>query len=342
MITEASFVFLNTIASEPGAIVGPLAAVLGIIFNFIFELFNNEVTIGVALGLSIFLITFLMRSLILPLGMKSHKSMTKMHRLAPEMDDIKKKYEGKTDPETKRKMQIEIQQLYAKHKVNPLMGCLPALLTLPVFFGLNFIMRQTHLYVNHIGQIYTNISQTIVDAIPIRDAYGARIVENFNFLEELIWPMLPNNVDFHLGSVSDLSRAVGRFTAEQWDAIREFIADPAKVEYLNTLIAEREVVESFLGLNMVSIAGWGWPGIIIPLLSVVTTALSSFLMQRAQRSKDPAQKMQQRIMLFGMPLFLGFITAGMPIGVGIYWVFSNIYQIGQHYILTKYYANKEL
>jgi len=343
MINEINLVFLNTIETEPGAIVGPLARVLGVIFNLIFELFNNDVTIGVALGFSIILITFLMRSLMLPLSTKSHKSTMKMHRVAPEVDAVKKKYEGRTDAENKRKMQMEIQQLYAKHKVNPLMGCLPMLLTLPVFIGLNHLMRHTFRYVNYIGNLYENISYQIINAIPIRDTAGEVIQGNMDFMRQLILPMLPNDTyQFSLTSLSDMSRAVSRFTAEQWESIREFITDPAKLSYLDGLIEQREVVESFFGLNMVSIAGFGFPGIIIPLLSVATTFASSYLMQKAQRSNDPAQKMQQKIMLFGMPLFLGYITSIMPIGVGIFWVTSNIFQMLQHYALTKYYANKEL
>jgi len=342
----------NLISSEPGRFVGPLAAILGVVFNFIFELFNNNVTLGVALGLSIIIITFIMRTLILPLALKSHKSMMKMHRISPEVNAIKQKYEGRTSPEDKRKMQVEIQQLYSTNKINPFMGCLPMLLTMPVFFGLNFIMRQTHLYVNALGDVYTRISSYLIEQLPVS--------EYLHFWTLRIYHMIPSNFgrDFIPGNVDDMSRAVSTFTAEQWDSIREAMSTCGNVvyecicnnvAYLNALLDERTYIETFLVFNLtqnavpsLSFGGIFQWGLIIPLLSVVTMFLTSYLMQRTQRSNDPAQKMQQRIMLFGMPIFFAFITGGMPMGVGIYWVASNIYQVGQHYALTKYYANREL
>jgi len=343
------FVFLtNMIDSEPGRFVGPLARFFGVIFNAIFELFNNDVTRGFALGIAIIILTFLMLTLVLPLSMKSHKSMMKMHRIAPEVDAVKKKYEGKTDVENKRKMQIEIQQLYSKNKINPLMGCLPALLTLPVFFGLNFIMRQIHLYIRYIGQLYNDIAAHILQAVPRFDAVGARIEENISFWIDSVVPMFPSDFVSYAGGygprfiVEDVSRAVSNFTAEQWYAVQNLIDDPEKLYYLNVLLERRDNVITFLGLNMSNNAGFFGIGVIIPILAVITTFISSYLMQRSQRSKDPAQQMQQRIMLYGMPLFMGFITTSMAIGVGFYWVTSNVYRIGQHYVLTKYYSKREL
>jgi YidC/Oxa1 family membrane protein insertase len=321
---------------EPGRIVGPLASLLGIVFNAIFDfcyMFAGEISLGV----SIIIITLIMRTIILPFGMKSHKSMMKMQRVAPEMDAIKKKYEGKDDPELKRKMQIEIQQLYSKHNINPLMGCLPMLGTMPVFFGLNFIMRQMFLYVNRVNEIYTAISEYIIQ---ITDNAAA-----ITFFRDMIGygrlQIVPNGMtlDFHI--IEDTNRIINRFTDAHWAEMYEFFGGETAM-HLQSLVESKTAIETFLGLNMVVNAGWGWPGIIIPIMSVITTALSSYLIQRANKSTDPQQKMQQRIMLIGMPVFIGYITTIMPIGVGIYWVTSNIYQVCQHYVMTRYYANKPL
>jgi len=330
------------IEREPGRFVGPLSRALGWVFNIIFEIFNNPTMIGVALGLSIIVITFFMRTLILPLGIKSHKSMMKMQRIAPEMDALKKKYEGKTDPELKRKMQMEIQELYRKNNVNPLMGCLPALATMPVFIGLNYIFRHVFMYVDHIRDVYYRIAVEIITLIP-PGVYGDRNPENFRFWFDEIEPMLRSNVVVEPSSADSMTRAVARFSEGQWDNIREYAAElGGSYSHLNELLAERATVESFLWWDMIGSAGWVLPGVLIPLLAMVTMVCSTLLMQRANKSKDPAQKMQQRIMIIVMPLFFGFITIQMPLGVGFYWVMSNIYQIGQHYVLTQYYKNKPL
>jgi len=337
------FTFLSgTIESEPGRFVGPLARALGWVFNLIFELFNNDVTIGVALGLSIIVITFLMRTLILPLGIKSHKSMMKMQRIAPDANAIKKKYEGKTDPELKRKMHMEIQELYRKNNVNPLMGCLPALATMPVFIGLNFIFRNVFMYVNHIRDIYYDIAAQLITLIP-PGVPGSRIPENFTFWYSEIRPMLSSGDLIEPSSAESLSRAVASFTSDQWDAIREQITYlGGSYAELNAMLAERSTVETFLWWDMIGNSGWAFPGILIPLLAVATMVCSTLLMQRANKTADAAQKTQQKIMLIVMPLFFGFITIIMPLGVGFYWVMSNIYQIGQHYVLQQYYKNKPL
>jgi YidC/Oxa1 family membrane protein insertase len=55
--------------------------------------------------------------------------------LKPEMDKIKKKYEGKTDQESKMKMQQDTSALYKRHGINPLAGCLPLLVQMPLLFA---------------------------------------------------------------------------------------------------------------------------------------------------------------------------------------------------------------
>jgi YidC/Oxa1 family membrane protein insertase len=333
-------VTLNTLIDKPpGVIVGPISAFLGMIFNVIFD-FMYMITKNYSLGLSIIFITIITNTLIMPLAIKSQKSMMKMQRIAPEQNAIKKKYEGKNDPELKRKMNQEIQELYTKHKVQPLMGCLPMLLTMPVFFGINFIMRQTFLYVGRIGELYNEISGLIIDAV--RENVAEYGVLAWRELQDIIFPLLPNKMEFDVSSATDMSRAVSKFAEGHWEQIEGLISNPETVAQLNALLAQRESLETFFGLSMVNVSGWGWPGIIIPILSAVTTLVSMLITQMTNTTADEQQKKQQRMMSIGMTAFIFYITTQFAIGVGIYWVTSNIYRMIQHYILTKYYANKEL
>ncbi|MCK4910433.1 MAG: membrane protein insertase YidC [Thermodesulfovibrionales bacterium] len=82
-------------------------------------------------GWSIILLTLIIRIPFLPLVSKSQRSMKKMQMVQPKVKDIRDKY--KKNPE---KMNAEVMALYKKYKVNPLGGCLPLLLQLPVFFAL--------------------------------------------------------------------------------------------------------------------------------------------------------------------------------------------------------------
>jgi len=86
-------------------------------------------------GWAIILLTILVRIPFIPLVNKSQQSMKKMQDIQPRMAEIREKY--KKDPQ---KMQQEMMQLYKTHKVNPLGGCLPILLQIPVFFALYKIL----------------------------------------------------------------------------------------------------------------------------------------------------------------------------------------------------------
>jgi YidC/Oxa1 family membrane protein insertase len=81
-------------------------------------------------GLAIILFTIVARVIILPLTIKSIQSTRKMQELQPQIKEIQRKY-GK-DPQ---KLQEETGKLYREYRVNPLGGCLPMLLQLPIFFG---------------------------------------------------------------------------------------------------------------------------------------------------------------------------------------------------------------
>lgn len=82
-------------------------------------------------GLAIILLTILIRIVFIPLTNKSQKSMKAMQALAPKINEIREKY--KKDPQ---RMNKEVMELYKRHKVNPLGGCLPLILQLPVFIAL--------------------------------------------------------------------------------------------------------------------------------------------------------------------------------------------------------------
>lgn len=88
-------------------------------------------------GWSIVLLTIIIRIPFIPLLNKSQKSMKKMQTIQPLMAELKEKY--KKDPQ---KMQKETMKLYKKHKVNPVGGCLPMLLQIPVFIALYNVLLQ--------------------------------------------------------------------------------------------------------------------------------------------------------------------------------------------------------
>src|SRR3989338_7233494 len=98
------------------------------LLKFLYKVMGNY-------GWAIIFLTILTRIPFIPLLNKSQKSMKKLQDIQPHMAEIKEKY--KKDPQ---KMQKEMMGLYKKHKVNPVGGCLPMLIQLPVFLALYQIL----------------------------------------------------------------------------------------------------------------------------------------------------------------------------------------------------------
>jgi len=87
-------------------------------------------------GVSIIIVTILIKIALLPLTLKQDKSMKEMKKLQPELEKIKEKYAN-----DKQMLNIKTMELYKEHKVNPLGGCLPLLLQLPILFALFGVLR---------------------------------------------------------------------------------------------------------------------------------------------------------------------------------------------------------
>ncbi len=89
-------------------------------------------------GLAIIAFTILMRLILFPLAHASFKSMAKMKKLQPEMQRLKETY-----PNDRQKMQQELMALYKKEGANPVAGCLPILVQIPIFFSLYKVLFVT-------------------------------------------------------------------------------------------------------------------------------------------------------------------------------------------------------
>lgn len=94
-------------------------------------------SLGAPWWLSIVLLTIGVRTLLFPLTVRQVKSMRGVQELKPELDEIRKLH--KDDP---KKQQEETMKLYGERKINPLNGCLPALVQLPIFLVLYYTIKE--------------------------------------------------------------------------------------------------------------------------------------------------------------------------------------------------------
>jgi YidC/Oxa1 family membrane protein insertase len=107
----------------------PVSRVLNFILNFL-HTGLDKVSKEWSWGLAIIFLTIIVRGAIWPLHAKSTRTMKRMSKLQPEMAKLKEKY-----PDDPNKLNTEMMGLYKKYGINPLGGCLPMLLQIPIFFG---------------------------------------------------------------------------------------------------------------------------------------------------------------------------------------------------------------
>ena len=99
--------------------------------DFFYRFFGN-------FGISILLVTVLVKLAFFPLANKSYVSMAKMKSVQPQLAALKERY-----PDDKVKQQQEMMEIYKKEKINPIAGCLPVALQIPVFFSLYKVLFVT-------------------------------------------------------------------------------------------------------------------------------------------------------------------------------------------------------
>ena len=105
-------------------------------------------------GWSIILLTLLIRTIFFPVTMKANASMREMSALSPKLKEIREKY--KNEPMV---AQAKMSELYKEHKVNPMGGCLPMLIQIPVFIALYYALgsaaelrQQSFWWINDLAQ----------------------------------------------------------------------------------------------------------------------------------------------------------------------------------------------
>ncbi|VFU07488.1 membrane protein of unknown function [Methylocella tundrae] len=103
-----------------------------------FQLLHFLYTLTGNFGVAILIATVIVKGLFFPLASKSYLSMAKMKAVAPQIAAIRDKY-----PEDKMKQQQETMALYKREKINPVSGCLPMLIQIPVFFALYKVLFVT-------------------------------------------------------------------------------------------------------------------------------------------------------------------------------------------------------
>lgn len=122
---------INTIADFFQNLFSPVVNVLGAVLLYFHQ------TVGAPWWLSIVMLTVIVRTLLFPLTVKQVKSMRAMQDLKPHMDRVRAQYRDNV-----QKQREEMAKVYQEQGVNPLGGCLPILVQMPIFIGIFYVIRQ--------------------------------------------------------------------------------------------------------------------------------------------------------------------------------------------------------
>lgn len=312
-----------------GFFLGPIAKVLGVIINVIFDflsLFGIENA-----ALCIILFTFIVKVLMVPLTIKQQKFSKLSSTMNPELTAVQAKYKGKKDEASMRKQQLEIQAIYQKYGASPTSGCLPMLITLPIMFALYRVIYNIPAYIDAIRALYENIAVGI-EATPGYAAIMNEYVKSLNVMDASKWgdisKAIPTN---HIVDI------LAVFKTSDWNSLKESF--PALSDVITTNSNSIISINSLPGgLNIANAPGYKFPGILIPIAAMVFQFISGKQMERQNPPADANNQMAgtMKAMNTFMPIMSGFFCVTFPIGIGLYWIASSVFQIIQQFFITKY------
>ncbi len=318
-------------AGTPGFIVGPIAKLMGIVYNWLFNFIYSFTQTG-TLVLAIILFTLLVKLILFPLSYKQIKGSYRMQMLQPQLNKIRAKYAGKTDEDSQRRMAFEIQEFQRENGASMFAGCLPMLIQLPILYALYYIFNQPYEYVGVVNDVYTSITQGLLN------------IDAATRVEVLKPIILAKNMTVDVSVFDQVMGLVRTMSAADWNGVLTSLGQSAGE--LSAILAQKHSIEYFFGLNLVSFAGLRFPGVLVPICAGLTTYLSTWYMQRKQKvimggQEDQMAAGMTKSMNIVMPIMMGVITINVPIALGIYWTLSNLFSVIQTWGTYKVLENKE-
>ena len=298
---------------------GPIGDILRWMLDQIYALTGNY-------GWAVLVFTLVIRLLLLPLDIKSRKSMKRMQAVQPLADELNKKYAN-----DKEKLQRKMSELYKKEKVSPLSGCLPMLIQFPILFAMFAVMREiaNEETVSMILSIKEGIESGVENFMP--QLQGLLWIKNVFQPDSFMATVFPPAGD----TLAIITKASGSMTMEMVDAAKAFLATDAYAAWAEAM-GNAVVYKAPMLMWTITIPKVFNGFFILPILSCVTQFISSKFMDtnQGQQAQQPNQKSSQAMMKYFFPLISLWICATSNAAFALYWSFVNVLQIGQTYIIN--------
>lgn len=287
----------------------------GFLFRILFDFVGNY-------GLALVIFTLFFRLILLPSAVKQQKGMAKQYRLQPKLKRIREKYQDYAPNERNQKIQMETNELYQQEGYSAMSaGCLPMLLQLPILWGLYGIIRMPLTHVLGIGEEAVTALTTAVQSL------GEASARTAAYAETLVISRLTELLEANPDLVTKFPEAIQKIQAFDF---RIFGIDLGTIPSTETF---RNWAEASTEAKLV---------LLIPILSGITSLMTSVLSQVRQKKTNPDAQMQgMGCMMLSMPLMSLWFTFQFPAGMGMYWILSNIFAFFQTLILGHFYAPRK-
>jgi YidC/Oxa1 family membrane protein insertase len=266
-------------------------------------------------GLSIIVLTLIIRFVLFPLGMKQIKSMQHMQAIQPKIKEIQKKHKG-----NKQKAQEETMRLYKESGVSPLGGCLPVLAQFPILISMYAVLRAPGLevatYQNQKAYEVTN------NHLPVDSQLFADTITHEHT------SLLTVNLQ--------CSASQAGTQAELTDSEKQPVQPGKALLNDDGTPLTGEDGQTFTSKAALDCGNSATDKIVYIALLGLMIGTTFFQQRQMQKASPPgAASQQQQAILKIMPLFFGFIGFTFPAGLVLYWTTSNLFQIGQQTLLLR-------
>lgn len=325
-------------------IVNWVAEVLGWLMNGIYSIGVHN------LGLCIIIFTLVIYAFMTPLQIKQQKFAKMNAVMAPELQNIQKKYRGKKDQNSQLKMQEETMGVYEKYGVSPTGSCLQMLIQMPIFFALYQVIIKIPGYIGGIKDVFASAVSHITDVSGYSDIIFQFVKDNA--IKNSYIPMSGKlSSDHVVDFLYSLSPA-------QWDKLADVDKFQGFADVLNQTADKLHPMQNFLGLNIAdnpwALIQSGWStqhyllilaAVLIPVLAWGTQVLNMKLVQTASNTSNgtPSQmEATMKTMNMFMPLMTAFICFTFPVGIGIYWIIGAVIRSVQQIIINRHLNNMDM
>ena len=327
-------------------IIGPVAKILGLIMNAIFE-FLNLIKIP-NIGLAIILFTIVIYLLLLPLTIRQQKFSKLSAKMSPELQAIQNKYKDKkNDQAAMMAMNEEQRAVYAKYGVSPSGTCVQLLIQMPILFALYRVIYAIPAYVGRVRDVFTHndFINNLINQEGSQEFISA-------FKNAAMYTKQFGNEKFT--AENTFIDILNKASTTEWQSISAEY--PSLMEDVAYITENLEKYNNFLGLNIANSPSFivseafnngQWlliiGAILIPVLSAVTQWINVKLMPNANQTDTRNQTEQQAAMMssmkmmnYMMPITSAIFCFTLPAGMGIYWIAGSVVRTIQQIAINKY------